>query len=126
METGRRRGARTLVRVASRYPGGRRLMAVTGRELTEASDRGLALARAREAGSPTPTGAATSVRGATPRAIASGRSGYARYDRIASNADIAGWLLWRNFRVSNALDVGCATGLSGRGAARAGHRRRGM
>ena len=39
-----------------------------------------------------------------------GRSGYARYDRIASNADIAGWLLWRNFRVANALDVGCATG----------------
>ena len=39
-----------------------------------------------------------------------GRSGYARYDRIASNADIAGWLLWRNFRVTTALDVGCATG----------------
>ena len=39
-----------------------------------------------------------------------GRSGYARYDRIASNADIAGWLLWRNFRVATALDVGCATG----------------
>ncbi len=39
-----------------------------------------------------------------------GRSGYARYDRIASNADIAGWLLWRNFRVRTVLDVGCATG----------------
>ena len=39
-----------------------------------------------------------------------GRSGYARYDRVASNADIAGWLLWRNFRVATALDVGCATG----------------
>ena len=33
-----------------------------------------------------------------------------RYDRVASNADIAGWLLWRNFRVTSALDVGCATG----------------
>lgn len=39
-----------------------------------------------------------------------GMSGYARYDRIASNADIAGWLLWRNFRVERSLDVGCATG----------------
>ena len=29
---------------------------------------------------------------------------------MASNADIAGWLLWRNFRVASALDVGCATG----------------
>ena len=29
---------------------------------------------------------------------------------MASNADIAGWLLWRNFRVTTALDVGCATG----------------
>jgi SAM-dependent methyltransferase len=29
---------------------------------------------------------------------------------VASNADIAGWLLWRNFRVHRSLDVGCATG----------------
>jgi SAM-dependent methyltransferase len=39
-----------------------------------------------------------------------GRSGYARYDRISSNADIAAYLLWRNFSVRRTLDVGCATG----------------
>lgn len=48
--------------------------------------------------------------GRDPSGDREGRSGYARYDRIASNADIAGWLLWRNFRVANALDIGCATG----------------
>ena len=60
--------------------------------------------------SPTPTGAATSARAATRSGDRAGLSGYARYDRIASNADIAGWLLWRNFRVETSLDVGCATG----------------
>jgi SAM-dependent methyltransferase len=48
--------------------------------------------------------------GRDPSGDREGRSGYARYDRIASNADIAGWLLWRNFRVASSLDVGCATG----------------
>jgi SAM-dependent methyltransferase len=39
-----------------------------------------------------------------------GRSGYASYDRISSNADIAAFLLWRNLRFDKSLDVGCAKG----------------
>lgn len=39
-----------------------------------------------------------------------GLSGYAVYDRVSSNADIAAYLLWRNFRVKRALDIGCAKG----------------
>ncbi len=39
-----------------------------------------------------------------------GISGYAVYDRVSSNADIAAYLLWRNFRAEKALDVGCAKG----------------
>lgn len=39
-----------------------------------------------------------------------GRSGYATYDRVSSNADIAAYLIWRNFRARRTLDVGCATG----------------
>ncbi len=101
---------RALVEVASRYPHGRRLMAVTARELSEASDRGLALAQAREAGIADTYGGSYFGEGRDASGDRGGRSGYARYDRIASNADIAGWALWRNFRVSNSLDVGCATG----------------
>ncbi len=101
---------RVLVDVASRSSGGRRVMAVTGRELTEAADRGLALAQARQAGIADTYGGSYFGEGRDASGDRAGRSGYARYDRIASNADIAGWLLWRNFRVSNALDVGCATG----------------
>ncbi len=48
--------------------------------------------------------------GRDPSGDRQGRSGYATYDRISSNADIAAYLLWRNFRVTRALDVGCATG----------------
>ena len=57
-----------------------------------------------------PTAAPTSGRAGTPSATARAGRAMPRYDRIASNADIAGWLLWRNFRVTTALDVGCATG----------------
>lgn len=38
------------------------------------------------------------------------RSGYACYDRVSSNADIAAFMIWRNFRPFRALDVGCAKG----------------
>jgi SAM-dependent methyltransferase len=49
--------------------------------------------------------------GRDPSGDRQGRSGYARYDRISSNADIAGFVLWRTFGgAHNALDVGCATG----------------
>lgn len=40
-----------------------------------------------------------------------GLSGYATYDRISSNADIAGYVVWRNFGgARRVLDVGCARG----------------
>ena len=48
--------------------------------------------------------------GRDPSGDRQGQSGYASYDRVSSNADIAAWLLWRNFRVRRTLDVGCATG----------------
>lgn len=85
-------------------------MAFSGRALTEAADRGLAIAEAREAGIADTYGGSYFGEGHDASGDRAGRSGYARYDRIASNADIAGWLLWRNFRVGNSLDVGCATG----------------
>lgn len=101
---------RVLTHLASRYEAGRRVMAVAGRELTAAAERGLSSARAREVGIADTYGASYFGEGRDPSGDRQGRSGYARYDRIASNADIAGWTLWRNFRVANALDVGCATG----------------
>ena len=102
------RGA--LVGLATRHPGSRRLMAVAGRELTQAAERGLAVAEARQAGIADTYGGSYFGEGRDASGDRAGRSGYARYDRVASNADIAGWLLWRNFRVADALDVGCATG----------------
>jgi SAM-dependent methyltransferase len=48
--------------------------------------------------------------GRDPSGDRRGRSGYAVYDRVSSNADIAAYLLWRNFRAHRALDVGCAKG----------------
>lgn len=96
--------------VATNHAGVRRLMTVSGRELTAAASRGQAVAQARDAGIADTYGGSYFGEGRDPSGDRAGHSGYARYDRIASNADIAGWLLWRNFRVSTALDVGCATG----------------
>lgn len=39
-----------------------------------------------------------------------GLSGYERYDRDTSNANVAAYLVWRWFDVRRTLDVGCATG----------------
>ena len=39
-----------------------------------------------------------------------GLSGYERYDRDTSNADVAAYLLWRHLDVARSLDVGCAMG----------------
>jgi SAM-dependent methyltransferase len=39
-----------------------------------------------------------------------GLSGYERYDRSTSNADVAAYLVWRYFPVRRTLDVGCAMG----------------
>lgn len=38
------------------------------------------------------------------------RSGYAQYDRQTSRANIASYLLWKNFECRRSLDVGCALG----------------
>src|ERR1700722_6310202 len=49
--------------------------------------------------------------GRDPSGDRQGHSGYARYDRVSSNADIAGFVLWRTFGgAQSAIDVGCATG----------------
>src|ERR1700722_18580653 len=49
--------------------------------------------------------------GRDPSGDREGRSGYARYDRVSSNADVAGFVLWRTFGgARRALDIGCATG----------------
>lgn len=85
-------------------------MARAGRALSDAADRAGAQADARAAGLDGFYGGSYFGEDRDPSGDRAGRSGYARYDRIASNADIAGWLLWRNFRVGTALDVGCATG----------------
>ena len=37
-------------------------------------------------------------------------SGYERYDRDTSNANVAAYLAWRTFPATTSLDVGCATG----------------
>ena len=39
-----------------------------------------------------------------------GLSGYERYDRATSNADVAAYLVWKNFAAERTLDVGCAMG----------------
>ena len=39
-----------------------------------------------------------------------GLSGYERYDRDTSNADVAAYVLWRHFDVDRSVDVGCALG----------------
>ena len=39
-----------------------------------------------------------------------GLSGYERYDRDTSNANVAAYILWRHFAPRTSLDVGCATG----------------
>ncbi len=39
-----------------------------------------------------------------------GLSGYERYARDTSNADIAAYVMWRFFDASTSIDVGCATG----------------
>jgi SAM-dependent methyltransferase len=86
-------------------------MAVAGRELSQAASAGEELADARHKDAdPSLYGGSYFGEGRDPSGDRQGRSGYASYDRVSSNADIAAYLLWRNFRVRSALDVGCATG----------------
>jgi SAM-dependent methyltransferase len=104
------RARRALIDLAAGHDRVRALVARGGAELTAAAERATALAEARRAGVPDAYGGAYFGEGRDADGDRQGRSGYARYDRIASNADIAGWLLARNFRVATALDVGCAVG----------------
>ena len=104
------RARRALIDLAAGHERIRAFVGRGGAELTLAAERATAVAEARRAGVPDAYGGAYFGEGREASGDREGRSGYARYDRIASNADIAGWLLWRNFEVANALDVGCATG----------------
>ena len=99
---------RALAVAAAASPSLRRVMAVAGRELTQAAG----------AGGPEPGRGADDVdyggryfgEGRDPSGDRQGLSGYATYDRVSSNADIAAYLLWRNVRAERTLDVGCARG----------------
>lgn len=82
-------------------------MARAGSELTRAA----AAVAPPAAGDPAALyGGAYFGEGRDPGGDREGRSGYAAYDRISSNADIAAYCLWRHFRARRALDVGCARG----------------
>jgi SAM-dependent methyltransferase len=49
--------------------------------------------------------------GRNPSGDRQGCSGYATYDRVSSNADIAGFVIWRTFGGAlRTLDIGCASG----------------
>jgi SAM-dependent methyltransferase len=105
---------RALVRIATSAAPARRLMASAGRELSRAAQIGTVVSEARASA----RGRAPSIyqassyfgEGRDPTGDRRGLSGYASYDRVSSNADIAAFLLWRNFRVQRTLDVGCAKG----------------
>lgn len=90
---------RALVAGAAR-PGVGRALGVVSREL----DVALATARSDDV-----YGAGYYGDGRDP-ADRGGLSGYERYDRDTSNADVAAYLVWRHFDVARTLDVGCATG----------------
>jgi len=89
------------------------VMARAGDELTRAARVGGVLAEART-GRHAPDGSLYGPSyfgvGRDASGDRQGHSGYASYDRVSSNADIAAYLLWRNFRARRSLDVGCARG----------------
>lgn len=102
-----------LVRLAARSDPSRRAMARVGAELSRIALIGQVV---REARAVDPHGGRTLYDGSyfgvgrDPSGDRGNRSGYATYDRVSSNADIAAFMLWRNFRAFRALDVGCAKG----------------
>ncbi len=97
------RGRSLLERLAVASPRARRLLDKVGRELTGAAER--AYVRLDYYG-PSYYG-----EGRDPSGDRAGRSGYAVYDRVSSNADIAGFVMWRTFGgAKRTLDVGTATG----------------
>lgn len=97
------RGRAALVRLAVASPRARRLMARAGQELAEAASVAASHGEVY--------GAGYFGWGRDASGDRAGISGYASYDRISSNAEIAGYLLWRTFGgARRTLDVGCATG----------------
>jgi len=98
-----------LVRLATVSDRARRAMSRAGAELTRVARIGEVLSEAKAVSDEIYGGAYFGL-GRDPSGDRRGRSGYATYDRVSSNADIAGYLLWRNFRVHHTLDVGCAKG----------------
>ena len=107
-----RSGRAGLVRLAAAAAPARRAMARAGAELSRAARIGGVIAEARALGAADTTMYEASYFGVgrDPSGDRRGRSGYATYDRVSSNADVAAYLLWRNFRAQRTLDVGCATG----------------
>jgi SAM-dependent methyltransferase len=101
-----------LIKAATASTLARRAMTRAGAELSRAARVGEVVSEARAAGPDADSlyGDSYFGVGRDPSGDRQGRSGYATYDRTSSNADIAAYLLWRNFRVSRALDVGCAQG----------------
>src|SRR5579862_4228922 len=100
-----------LVALARRSRFARRVMDKAGRALSHAAQVGAVVAEARAQARVDPLyGGAYFGEGRDPSGDRHGHSGYATYDRVSSNADIAAYLLWRNFRAQRTLDVGCAKG----------------
>lgn len=99
-----------LVEVATGSARARSLMARAGAELERAARVGEVVAEARRAGTGGLYQGSYFGEGRDPSGDRRGRSGYATYDRVSSNADIAAYVLWRNFRARRTLDVGCAVG----------------
>ena len=97
-------GRAVLDRLARSSPSARRLLERLSRELTDAVGRAYA-------GIDT-YGPSYYGEGRDPSGNRGGHSGYATYDRVSSNADIAAHVVWRTFGgARRTLDVGCATGL---------------
>jgi SAM-dependent methyltransferase len=97
-------------RVAGRWPTVRRAMARVGAELSRAAGTGTAPADPAAGADSTLYGGSYFGLGRDSSGDREGRSGYASYDRISSNADIAAYCVWRHFSVRTVLDVGCARG----------------
>jgi SAM-dependent methyltransferase len=82
-------------------------MATVGRELTQAAEYARWLSEWRNDF----YGPGYFGSGRDPSGERLGWSGYASYERVSSNADVSGYVLWRNFgQAVRVLDVGCATG----------------
>jgi hypothetical protein len=101
-----------LITLATKAEPVRRAMARGGRALSHAARVGAAIAEARAADAANQSVYQDAYFGVgrDPSGDRQGQSGYASYDRVSSNADIAAYLMWRNFGVHRTLDVGCARG----------------